>query len=358
MRRAAYALINLAHLKHNLAATRNVVKKSKIMAVVKADAYGHGMLQVSQALNDADAFSVAYVNEAMELRESGIQKPLLALQGISSEEDLKNAIEQNIQIVVHHHEQIKILKTLSSPTLNVFLKIDTGMHRLGFDAAEVPAVLEQLQDVISPACKISLMTHLACADELENPATSKQLKAFNEIANEYDFEQSIANSAGVLAWPESHRDWVRPGLVLYGINPIDSKTKVGDVRLRAVMSLHAPLISIKKCKKGEKIGYGGDFCCPSDMLIGIIAIGYADGYPRHLMSAPNVSIGTKQAAVLGRVSMDMIAVDLTGIETQVGDIVELWGETISVADVAKHAGTISYELLCSAGNALAKKYIQ
>ncbi len=358
MRRAAYALINLAHLKHNLAATRDVAKQSKIMAVVKADAYGHGMLQVSQALSDADAFSVAYINEAMELRESGIQKPLLALQGIRSEEDLKNSIEQNIQIVVHHHEQIKILKTLKSPELNIFLKIDTGMHRLGFDVAEVHTVLEHLQDAISPACKISLMTHLACADELDNPATSKQLQVFNEIANDYNFEQSIANSAGVLAWKESHRDWVRPGLMLYGINPIKSKAKVGDVKLKAVMSLHAPLISIKKCKKGEKIGYGGDFCCPSDMLIGIIAIGYADGYPRHLKSAPNVSIGTKQAPVLGRVSMDMIAVDLTGIETQVGDIVELWGETISVADVAKHAETISYELLCSAGNALTKKYIQ
>ena len=358
MKRAAYALINLAHLKNNLAAIQKVAKQSKITAVVKADAYGHGMLQVCQALSDADAFSVAYVNEAMNLRESGIQKPLLALQGFSSEKDLNNAIEQNIRVVVHHHEQLKILKTLKLPVLNVYLKIDTGMHRLGFDVAEVPAVLEQLQSSISSVSKISLMTHLACADELENPSTLEQLKTFDAIARKYDFEQSVANSAGILAWPQCHRDWVRPGLVLYGINPIKTQTRFDDIGLMPVMSLYAPLISIKKCKKGEKIGYGGDFCCPNDMLIGIIAIGYADGYPRHLRSAPKVSIAAKQAPILGRVSMDMIAVDLAGIDTQVGDIAELWGEAISVTDVAKHAGTISYELLCAAGNAVTKKYIQ
>ncbi|MEM7401027.1 MAG: alanine racemase [Pseudomonadota bacterium] len=358
MKRAAYALVNLAHLKNNLAAIRNVAKQSKITAVVKADAYGHGMLQVCNALNDADEFSVAYVNEAMELRDSGIQKPLLALQGFRTEDDLKNAIEQNIQLVIHDHEQVKILKTIKSPTLKICIKIDTGMHRLGFDATEVPVVLEQLQNSISSASKISLMTHLACADELENDTTLEQLKKFDAIASKFDFEQSIANSAGILAWPQSHRDWVRPGLMLYGINPIESVTTVDELELRAVMSLHAPLISIKTCKKGEKIGYGGDFCCPKDMLIGIIAIGYADGYPRHLKSAPNVSLGTKLVPILGRISMDMIAVDLTGIDTKVGDIAELWGEAISVTDVAQHAETISYELLCAAGNAVIKKYIQ
>lgn len=358
MKRAAYALVNLAHLKNNLATIRNVAKQSKITAVVKADAYGHGMLQVCNALSDADAFSVAYVNEAMELRESGIQKPLLALQGFRTEDDLKNAIEHDIQLVIHHHEQVKILKTIKSPTLKISIKIDTGMHRLGFDVVDVPAVLEQLQNSISSASKISLMTHLACADELENEITVEQLKLFDVVASKFDFEQSIANSAGILAWPQSHRDWVRPGLVLYGINPVESATTVDELELKAVMSLHAPLISIKSCQKGEKIGYGGDFCCPRDMLIGIIAIGYADGYPRHLKSTPYVSLGAKHAPILGRVSMDMIAVDLAGIDTQVGDIAELWGEAISVTDVAKHAETISYELLCAAGNAVTKQYIQ
>ena len=328
------------------------------MAVVKADAYGHGMLQVCQALSEADGFSVANINEAMELRENGIQKPLLALQGVNDKEDLKNAIEQNIQIVVHHQEQIELLKAYKSPSLSVFFKIDTGMHRLGFGIAEARSVLGQMRQALSPESKISLMTHLSCADELENPATSMQLEAFNKIADEYDYEQTIANSAGVLAWPDTHRDWVRPGLILYGINPIESKTEAVGLGLKPVMSLNAPLISIKKCKKGEKIGYGGDFCCPNDMLIGIIAAGYADGYPRHLRSAPNVSIGIKKATLLGRVSMDMIAVDLTGIDAQVGNVAELWGETISVSDVARHAETISYELLCSAGNAVEKKYIQ
>jgi len=358
MKRAAYALINLAHLKYNLAAIRKVANQSKIMAVVKADAYGHGALQVCKALSDADAFSVSYVNEAMELREGGIKKTLLALQGFNNEIDITNAIENNIQVVVHHEEQLKLLRSFDSPSLDVYLKFDTGMHRLGFDPASAAEVINDVQTLISADSKIHLMTHLACADDTHNPATQEQIKVFDEVASNFQFEQSVANSAGIVAWPQCHRNWVRPGLVLYGVNPVISHSIEDDVRLKTVMSLHAPIISIKTCKKGEKIGYGGDFCCPNDMPIGIIAIGYADGYPRHLRSVPNVMVGGKRTAVLGRVSMDMIAVDLSGIEARVGEIAELWGESISVSEVAEHAGTISYELLCAAGNAVVKKYIQ
>ena len=363
MRRAAYALINLAHLKNNLASVRNLANQSEIMAVVKANAYGHGMLQVCKALDDADAFAVAYVNEAMELRESGIKKTLVALQGFSNEVDLNNAIQQNIQVVIHHKVQLKLLSSFNAPNLDVYVKIDTGMHRLGFDPIDAAKVIDEIQSLISPDSKIRLMTHLACADEVDNVATQDQIEVFDGVASSlkasgHHFEQSIANSAGILAWPQCHRNWVRPGLVLYGINPLGSQAAEDQLGLRAVMSVHAPIISIKRCKKGEKIGYGGDFSCPNDMLIGIIAIGYADGYPRHLRSATSVSIANKSTPVLGRVSMDMIAVDLAGIDTHVGDIAELWGESISVSTVAEHAGTISYELLCTAGNAVVKKYIQ
>lgn len=359
MKRAAFARINLAHLNHNLATIQKVVKQSKVMAVVKADAYGHGMLHVCKSLKDVDAFAVAFMNEAMELRESGIQKPIVVLQGFSNAEDLNNAITHNIKVVIHHQEQIKILRTHSSTVnLNVLMKIDTGMHRLGFAVDDFPSALEEVQSILSEQSNIAFMTHLACADEVENSATQQQLEQFDLVVKNLPFEQSIANSAGVLAWPDSHRHWVRPGLVLYGANPIEAQHVSEFVDLRAVMSLYAPLISIKKCKKGEKIGYGGDFSCPDDMLIGIIAIGYADGYPRHLRHAPNVRIGDQFAPLVGRVSMDMIAVDLEGVDVQIGELAELWGESVAVTEVAKHAETISYELLCAAGNAVEKIYIQ
>jgi len=359
MKRAAFAKINLVNLKHNLTTIRKLVNQSKLMAVVKADAYGHGMLQVCKALSDADSFSVAYVNEAVELRNSGIKQPLVALQGFSSEEDLKFALKYDIQVVIHHAEQLKILKSVGTVgPLNVLLKVDTGMHRLGFRVEEFNSILTEIKSYLSPSSNLRLMTHLACADDLENQVTLQQLDTFFSLANEHKYEQSIANSAGILAWPDSHCDWVRPGLALYGINPVKNQALSSAVDIRPVMSLHAPLISIKQCKKGEKVGYGGDFCCPKDMVIGIIAIGYADGYPRHLKAVPCVAIGKNKAPVVGRVSMDMIAVDLDGINVQVGEIVEIWGESISVTEVAEHAETISYELLCATGNSVYKKYIQ
>ena len=360
MKRAAFARINLAHLKHNLAVVRTLTDQSKVMAVVKADAYGHGMLEVCNCLTDVDAFSVAYVNEALELRGNGIQQPIVALQGFSSTDDLNNAVEHNVEVVIHNKEQLKILKsTANVNSLNVLLKIDTGMHRLGFSTDEFNEVLEELDSLLSsPDSTIRFMTHLACADEVDSHATSQQLEQFDLLVKDKLNEQSIANSAGILAWPESHRSWVRPGLVLYGINPIPKQDVASPIDLRPVMSLHAPLISIKNCKKGVKIGYGGDFCCPANMVIGIIAIGYADGYPRHLKSVPNVSIGARKVPVVGRVSMDMIAVDLMNINTQVGEIVELWGEAVPVSEVARHAETISYELLCAAGNSVQKIFNQ
>ncbi|QMU62606.1 MAG: alanine racemase [Gammaproteobacteria bacterium] len=359
MKRAAFARINLAHLKYNLASIRTFVNQSQVMAVVKADAYGHGVLEVCRCLSDADAFSVAYVNEALELRESGIKKPIVALQGFSSTDELRNAIEHKVHVVLHHKEQLKILQSNEpAQTLNVLLKIDTGMHRLGFAAEKFKQVLDELKSLLSPESTIRLMTHLACADEVKNPQTQQQLDQFDLLVKNEPYAQSIANSAAILAWPEAHRDWVRPGLALYGVNPLQNQTRSSPIELRPVMSLHAPLISIKHCKKGEKVGYGGDFCCPSDMVIGIIAIGYADGYPQHLKSSPSVSINAEQVPLVGRVSMDMIAVDLSGVHSQVGEIAELWGESISVTDVAEHAETISYELLCAAGNSAYKKYIQ
>ncbi len=360
MRRAAYALINLSHLKKNLNSIRKIVNHSRVMAVVKADAYGHGMLKVCKHLIDVDAFAVAYVNEALELREHGIVKPILALQGFSSVEELQIAVTHNVQVVIHHVEQLKILQSIShTHALNVYIKLDTGMHRLGFDPSQFKQIIAQIKSILPLKSKVSVMTHLACADELNNPATRQQLDLFDQILNGQHYSQSIANSAGILAWPDCHRDWVRPGLMLYGVNPLnDDAATSTQVELYPVMSLRAPIISLKKCQKGARIGYGGEYCCPHDMVIGIVAAGYADGYPRHLSRAPKLSIHGRQVPLVGRVSMDMVTVDLGAVNARVGDEVELWGYEIPVAQIAKNAETISYELLCAAGNAVHRKYIE
>ncbi len=359
MRRAAYAHINLNHLKQNFAEIKKITPQSKIMAVVKADAYGHGMLQVCKTLSSVDAFSVACVNEALELRENGVSKPVLSLQGFNNTKELQSAIEANVEVVIHEKEQINLLQSLNQKiSLNVHVKLDSGMNRLGFSATQFIDSLSKLKKILSPTSTINVMTHLACADELDNDVTKLQLEKFDQAVNGYDYSHSIANSAAILAWPQSHRQWVRPGLVLYGVNPLHQEhSSHSEVPLRPVMSLCAPVITIKNCNRGEKIGYGGDYYCEQDMVVAIVAVGYADGYPCHLTQTSFVSINGHKAPIIGRVSMDMIAVDVSEVQTNIGDEVELWGENISVTDVARNAKTICYELLCTAGYSVYKKFI-
>ncbi len=361
MRRKAYALINLPSLNYNLGIIKKIVGNSKVMAVVKADAYGHGMLQVSKQLKNVDAFSVACINEALELRETGIAKPILALQGYSSSEELFLAIKHKVHVVVHHPEQIKLLQSCKTKNsdLGVYLKLDSGMHRLGFSVDQFGNALQEIKTCLAPTSEIIFMTHLACADDVNSQTTSEQLNVFDKVIADESYAQSIANSAAIFSTPSSHRDWVRPGLALYGVSPIpDSENNELLGELQPVMSLRAPIISIKPCLQGAKIGYGGDYSCPRDMVIAIVAAGYADGYPRHLKGSTSITVKGQIAPLVGRVSMDMIAIDLSGINAQVGDEVELWGTDISVVDVANTAETISYELLCTAGNAVNKKYIK
>ena len=357
MKRKTRALINLAHLKNNLALTKKIVGRSRIMAVVKADAYGHGINVVCEALSAADTFAVSCVDEALELRARGIRKPIVVLQGFSTAAELQSAVTHAIQVVVHHPEQLKILqRTPPADPLEIHLKLDTGMGRLGFEPSQFKEIVAELHTILTPPPKITVMTHLACADELDNPATERQLEAFDRALGQQQYPRSIANSAALLAWPRTHCDWVRPGLMLYGVNPFDADTEgVTRVKLHPVMSLRAPIISVKTCRKGTHIGYGGGYRCPRDMVTGIVAAGYADGYPRHMKRTSSVFICGRRAPVVGRVSMDMIAVDLTSVDARTGDEVELWGENISVAEIAKNAETISYELLCAAGNAVFDK---
>ena len=348
MRRSAYALIRLEHLTHNLNILRSFAPKSKIISVVKADAYGHGLAKTAQALAQTDAFAVACAHEAVVLRATGILHPIICLQGFSNEAELKMIADANVQPVIHSEHQIKLLQNFTHPqSLRVWLKVDTGMGRLGFSPSKLFSKHEQLNK-LKQVSKIRLMTHFANADLLDNESCEHQLQLFNEATEKIpNCEKSAANSAASLAYSKAHFEWIRPGLCLYGISPFQIEQSHPDTSdFKPVMSLRAPLISIKPFQQGDTIGYGSTYTCDQDMRVGVAAIGYADGYPRSLDTTTNVSINGHFTPILGRVSMDMLAVDLTNIQAEIGDDVELWGDDISVSEVASAANTISYDLLC------------
>ena len=348
MKRSAYASIKLENLAHNLNILRSFAPQSKVISVVKADAYGHGLAKAAQALTSSDAFAVACTNEAIELRAAGILHPIICLQGFTDEKQLQTIADANIQTVIHSEHQIKLLQSHHlNQSIQVWLKIDTGMGRLGFRPEDTRQALQRLE-TIKGISKIRLMTHFANADILDDEYTQQQLKSFDNITKDFpDKERSAANSAATLAYTNSHYEWVRSGLVLYGISPFQAdKTHPDTSDFKPVMSLNAPIIAIKNFKKGEAIGYGSLYTCPTDMRVGVVAIGYADGYPRALTTPMHVCINGNLAPIIGRISMDMMTIDINHLDASIGDDVELWGEDIPVTEVATSANTISYELLC------------
>ena len=357
MTRPAVARINLSALQHNLTRVQQSAPDSKVMAIIKANAYGHGLVPVAQALSNADAFGVACLEAAISLREAGFSQRIVLLEGLFAPDDLALIHGYQLDVVIHHISQVEMLEQgRLAKQLNVWLKIDTGMHRLGFAPDQVAAMIERLEK-LPQLGRLRYMSHFACADEQENPATQTQLDCFSETCADLKGERSLANSAAVLAWPASHCDWVRPGIMLYGGSPLVGKT-ARDLRLQAVMTLATRLIAVKSHKKGDAIGYGGDWTCPEDMRVGVAAIGYGDGYPRHAPAGTPLLVNGKRAALIGRVSMDMVCVDLrTRPGAKVGDKVVLWGEDLPVDEVAAAAGTISYELLCGIGSRVHFDYL-
>lgn len=341
------AVINLTACRHNLSIAKQAAPESKCIAIIKANAYGHGMVEIARALDDADAFGIARIDEAVVLREAGISKPILLLEGFSTTEELELIRQHNIDCVLHNKNQVDLLENSAGDAINVFVKIDTGMHRLGFDVDDVSEVakrLETLDDINKP---IRYMTHFANADDKHDDKTQQQLELFYKTITDTDSdENSLANSAAILGWPQSHNAWNRPGIMLYGASPfINSAAK--DHNLKPVMTLSSYLIDVKQVKKGEAIGYGGSYVCDKDKTVGVVAIGYGDGYPRHAKTGTPVLINGKRCDLLGRVSMDMICVDLDNqANAKVGDPVVLWGEGLPVEEIAESAGTISYELFC------------
>jgi alanine racemase len=354
--RPAQARIDLQALQHNFSRVRALAPDSKVMAIIKANAYGHGLMPVAQALGGRDAFGVACLEEAISLREAGFDRRIVLLEGLFGADDLALIHGYQLDVVIHHISQVELLEQdrLSGP-LDVWLKIDTGMHRLGFAPDQVAAVTERLARLPQPGC-VRYMSHFACADEPDNPATQIQLDRFEAACADFEGERSLANSAAVLAWPASHRDWVRPGIMLYGSSPFPGRT-AQDLGLQPVMTLATRLIAVNPHNKGEAVGYGGDWTCPEDMPVGVAAMGYGDGYPRHAPAGMPVLVNGKRCALIGRVSMDMISIDLrTHPDAQVGDEVILWGEGLPVDEVAQQAGTISYELLCGVGSRVRFSY--
>lgn len=348
------AVINLSAVRHNLLVAKQAAPESKCIAIIKADAYGHGMLKIAQALTHADAFGVARIDEAIALRDAGITLPILLLEGFSTAEELELVSQYHLDSVVHHESQLFILEHSKVDAISVVLKIDSGMHRLGFNPDSVKEVIQRLQQCDSVNTCFNVMTHLANADDKQDDKTLKQLDVFYHSVEDYlktnDAQISIANSAGILGWPQSHAGWIRPGIMLYGVSPFINST-ANEHELQPVMTLSSNLIAVKKLKRGDAIGYGGGYVCDEDKTVGIVAIGYGDGYPRHAKTGTPVLINGQRCALLGRVSMDMICIDLSEaakyVTMKVNDAVILWGEGLPVEEVAQSAGTIAYELLCS-----------
>lgn len=318
--KAATAVIDRHALRHNLQQIRRLAPQSRLVAVVKANAYGHGLLAAAHTLQDADCYGVARISEALMLRAGGIVKPILLLEGFFDAEDLPVLVANHIETAVHSLEQLVALEaaTLSAP-INVWMKLDTGMHRLGVRPDQAEAFYQRLsacRNVIQP---VNIMSHFSRADEPEVAATQQQLACFDAFAAGKPGKQSIAASGGILRWPQAHRDWVRPGIVLYGVSPFDAPYG-RDFGLLPAMTLKSSLIAVREHKAGESVGYGGTWVSERDTRLGVIAIGYGDGYPRSAPSGTPVWLNGREVSIVGRVSMDMISIDLGPESTdKVGD---------------------------------------
>ena len=343
------AEIDLAALKHNFRRVKDTAPNSKVMSVIKANAYGHGDIEVANALPGSDAFAVARLSEAIRLRNAGIDKPIVLLEGIHSPDECQQASEYGLSVVFHNEQQIAYLSalTLTKPLQFCWLMIETGMHRLGFAPDKVADAITTLTNSNNIAGDIGLMSHFANADTLNDDRNGKQLAVMTKVMSEHRGPISMANSAAIMSLPTSHQHWVRPGLMLYGVSPLNKKT-AQSLNLKPVMQLKAQLIAIEQLQRGEQVGYGGTWQADKLTRIGTVNIGYGDGYSRLLSNAGQVSIQNQIVPVLGRVSMDMICVDLSGIDkAEIGGEVMLWGdESNPVEQVAKQAKTIAYELLC------------
>ena len=345
MTRPAVATIRLDAFRHNYRVAKQL-HGGRALAVIKANAYGHGAVQCAQAIaEEADGFAVACLEEALQLRQAGIKNPILLLEGFFEAAELPEIVNNDLWIVIHAQWQVEILleAKLAKP-LNIWLKMDSGMHRVGISPAEYPLAFIRLSEHVNVA-KIVCMSHFANADNLKSEHTLQQIDTFKKSTQNLRVEEvSLSNSAAILGWSQSYNNWSRPGIMLYGADPLYT----ANTPLRAVMQLTSQIISIRTIQKGESIGYGSMFTATRETIVGVVACGYADGYPRSASNLAPAAVDGVLTKLIGRVSMDMLFVDLTDIlQAKIGRKVELWGDKILANDVAKAAGTIAYELFCN-----------
>lgn len=344
--RAALATVQLAALTQNLARARTLAPKARVMAIVKADGYGHGLERVARALSAADAFGVACIEDAERLRGLGMLHRIVLLAGFDEPADLRLVRSLKLDCVLHDPSQLQILQRERGAPIRVWLKFDTGMHRLGFPIEQAAALCSQLREMPSVAPDLHVMSHFASADAPTRTSTEQQMALCLRHAQGLEAGISLANSAALLAFPQSHQQWVRPGGILYGLSSFPGRTGP-DLGFVPAMTLSSKLIAIKQLQAGDAVGYGGSFIAPQAMRIGIAAIGYGDGYPRHAASGTPVLVDGQRCGTVGRVSMDLLAIDLTAApRAQAGSSVVLWGPKLPAELVADAADTISYELTC------------
>jgi alanine racemase len=344
----ASVTIDLGALRHNLQVARRLAPKSRAMAVIKANAYGHGLVTAARALESADALAVARLSEGLALREAGIKTPIVLLEGIFDREELDAAAAADLELIVHTAEQIELLRGAPfTARFKVWLKLDSGMNRLGFKGDAFHAAYAALSALPTLSGPVNLCTHLSSADLPELPTTAEQLMVFAAATRPLAGERSMASSAAIIGFPDSHSDWIRPGLMLYGISPFRG-TKGADHGLRPVMTLQSRVIALKDLVEAEQVGYGGDWTATRPTRLAIASVGYGDGYPRSAASGTPVRVNEEMAALAGRVSMDMLAIDVTDLKraAQIGDPVVLWGEGLPVEEIALWAETVPYTLVC------------
>lgn len=345
---AAYALLDLDAVRHNLQVVKQHAPLAKVMAVIKANGYGHGLLRIAATLlHDVDAVAVARSDEGIRLRKAGFDKPVTVLEGFVCLDELQGLYAHGLDAVIHSPRQVDLLQQIQrQDSISVWLKLDSGMNRLGFKPGEFKQAYQRLAQCKQVRQPVGLMTHLASADELSDAKTAQQIDLFNETVSDCQGPRSIANSAAILGWQNALAEWVRPGIMLFGCSPF-ADTQGVKFGLHAVMSLHSRVIAVKRLAAGETVGYGGSWKAEHDTLLGVVAIGYGDGYPRHVRPGTPVLVNNKPVPLIGRVSMDMITVDLQSQpDTQPGDPVTLWGPGLPVETIARAADTIPYTLLC------------
>ena len=360
MARPSHMVVDLGALIHNYQWACQLAPKAQTMAVVKANAYGHGAVACATALEPyAPAFGVACIEEAIELRKAGISKPIVLLEGTFTPDEVTVAAEQDFWVMVEDPTQVHaILNAHLSKPLTVWIKVDTGMHRLGLSPQKVGGYYQQLLNSPNVSNHIVFATHFASADETNNSFTSVQLKVFMETTAPFNQPVSLANSPAIMAWPEAHGDWNRAGVMLYGNSPLDAHHPSSE-GLKPVMQMCSAVTSLRHIDAGETVGYAQKWRAERPSTIATVAIGYGDGYPRNAESGTPVMVNGQRAGIAGRVSMDMITVDVTDLnDVNIGDPVCLWGKGLNINEVASHAATIGYELMTRVTQRLPIKYTQ